>query len=156
MTESRGQAIADHMYYVEQGAHQLGWECPRRRKHRRLKARPRPVRGLKRHRSARIVAAGHVFVQNLRRGHDDIARHQLRLQWARRDNLNGVATAVLRAAWESPSATAPFSKVIWFQFMPGGVMAWLPGHLHSLFLGRGWRRTCEPSSRATDYWLEFR
>ena len=42
------------------------------------------MRGLKRHRSARILAAGHAFVQNLRRGHCDIAtdtprRHQLRV-----------------------------------------------------------------------------
>jgi transposase, IS6 family len=41
------------------------------------------MRGLKRHRSARILAAGHAFVQNLRRGHYDIAtgvpaRHKLR------------------------------------------------------------------------------
>jgi IS6 family transposase len=36
--------------------------------HGRLKARLRPMRGLKRHRSARILAAGHAFVQNLRRG----------------------------------------------------------------------------------------
>ena len=41
--------------------------------HGRLKARMRPMRGLKRHRSARIQAAGHAFVQNLRRGHYDIA-----------------------------------------------------------------------------------
>ncbi len=39
--------------------------------------------GLKRHRSARILAAGHAFVQNLRRGHYDIAtevpsHHRLR------------------------------------------------------------------------------
>jgi transposase-like protein len=38
-----------------------------------LKDRLRPMRGLKRHRSARILAAGHAFVQNLRRGHYDIA-----------------------------------------------------------------------------------
>jgi IS6 family transposase len=31
------------------------------------------MRGLKRHRSARILTAGHAFVQNLRRGHYDIA-----------------------------------------------------------------------------------
>jgi hypothetical protein len=31
------------------------------------------MRGLKRHRSARTLAAGHAFVQNLRRGHYDIA-----------------------------------------------------------------------------------
>lgn len=41
--------------------------------HGRLKARLRPMRGLKRHRSARVVAAGHAFVQNVRRGHYDIA-----------------------------------------------------------------------------------
>ena len=37
--------------------------------HGRLKARLRPMRGLKRHRSARTVVTGHAFVQNLRRGH---------------------------------------------------------------------------------------
>src|SRR5262249_18416101 len=37
--------------------------------HGRLKARLRPMRGLKRLSSARIIAAGHAFVQNLRRGH---------------------------------------------------------------------------------------
>ena len=37
--------------------------------HGRLKARLRPMRGLKRVASARTVAAGHAFVQNLRRGH---------------------------------------------------------------------------------------
>jgi transposase-like protein len=41
--------------------------------HGRLKARLRPMRGLKRRRSARILAAGHAFMQNLRRGHYDIA-----------------------------------------------------------------------------------
>jgi transposase-like protein len=38
-----------------------------------LKARLGPMRGLKRYRSARILAAGHAFVQNLRRGHYEIA-----------------------------------------------------------------------------------
>jgi transposase, IS6 family len=38
-----------------------------------LKARLRPMRGLKRHRSALVLAAGHALVQNLRRGHYDIA-----------------------------------------------------------------------------------
>jgi transposase, IS6 family len=37
--------------------------------HGRLKARLRPMRGLKRLTSAATVAAGHAFVQNLRRGH---------------------------------------------------------------------------------------
>ena len=37
--------------------------------HGRLKARLRPMRGVKRLASARTIAAGHAFVQNLRRGH---------------------------------------------------------------------------------------
>jgi transposase, IS6 family len=37
--------------------------------HGRLKARLRPMRGLKIIRSLRTIAAGHAFVQNLRRGH---------------------------------------------------------------------------------------
>jgi transposase, IS6 family len=36
--------------------------------HARLKARLRPMRGLKRLRSATRIAAGQAFVQNLRRG----------------------------------------------------------------------------------------
>jgi IS6 family transposase len=51
--------------------------------HGRLKARLRPMRGLKSHRSARTLAAGHAFVQNLRRGHYELAtdvpaRHRIR------------------------------------------------------------------------------
>ncbi len=40
--------------------------------HGRFKARLRPMRGVKTVRSLRIVAAGHAFVQNLRRGHYEI------------------------------------------------------------------------------------
>jgi len=40
--------------------------------HGRLKARLRPMRGLKRFRSAARIAAGHAFVQNLRRGHYEL------------------------------------------------------------------------------------
>jgi transposase-like protein len=48
----------------------------------RLKARLRPMRGLKRLRSAKVISAGHVFVQCLRRGHYELGsgidpRHQL-------------------------------------------------------------------------------
>ena len=51
--------------------------------HGRLKARLRPMRGLKRHRSGRIISAGHAFVQNLRSGHYELAtnisaRHRTR------------------------------------------------------------------------------
>jgi transposase-like protein len=41
--------------------------------HGRLKARLRPMRGLKQDRSARVVIAGHAVVQNLRRGHYEFA-----------------------------------------------------------------------------------
>jgi hypothetical protein len=37
-----------------------------------LKARLRPMRGLKRLRSARVICAGHAFVQNLRCGHYEL------------------------------------------------------------------------------------
>jgi transposase-like protein len=41
--------------------------------HGRLKARLRPMRGLKQDRSARVVIAGLAFVQNLRRAHYELA-----------------------------------------------------------------------------------
>jgi transposase-like protein len=45
--------------------------------HGRLKATLRPMRGLKQDRSARVVIAGHAFVQNVRRGHYELAgRHR--------------------------------------------------------------------------------
>jgi IS6 family transposase len=50
--------------------------------HGRLKARLRPMRGLKRLRSTRVISAGQAFVQNLRRGHYELGvdidqRHRL-------------------------------------------------------------------------------
>ena len=41
--------------------------------HGRLKARLRPMRGLKRLATTAVIAAGHGFVQNLRRGHYELA-----------------------------------------------------------------------------------
>jgi IS6 family transposase len=41
--------------------------------HGRLKARLGPMRGLRQDRSTRVIIAGHGFVQNLRRGHDELA-----------------------------------------------------------------------------------
>ena len=40
--------------------------------HGRFKARLRPMRGLKRLRSTAVIAAGHAFVQNVRRGHYEL------------------------------------------------------------------------------------
>jgi transposase, IS6 family len=50
--------------------------------HGRLKARLRPMRGLKQLRSAHVISTGHAFVQNLRRGHYELGvdvdpRHRL-------------------------------------------------------------------------------
>jgi transposase-like protein len=50
--------------------------------HERLKARLRPMRGLKRLRSTHVITTGHAFVQNLRRGHYELGaetdpRHRL-------------------------------------------------------------------------------
>jgi transposase-like protein len=53
--------------------------------HSRLKARLRPMRGLKQDRSARVVIAGHAFVQNIRRVHYELAVEEpvtLRLAWS--------------------------------------------------------------------------
>jgi transposase-like protein len=41
--------------------------------HGRLKARLRPMRGLKQERSLRILVLAHAFVQNVRRGHYELA-----------------------------------------------------------------------------------
>ena len=73
------ELIPSALHTVEQYANN-----PIEADHGRLKARLRPMRSLKRHRSARTLAAGHAFVQNLRRGHYEIAtevpaRHKLRM-----------------------------------------------------------------------------
>ncbi len=45
--------------------------------HGRLKARLRPMRGLKRDPTAAVIIAGHAFMQNLRRGHYELGVHAL-------------------------------------------------------------------------------
>ncbi len=44
--------------------------------HGRLKARLRPMRGFKQDRNASVIIAGHAFVQNLRRGHYELAAEE--------------------------------------------------------------------------------
>jgi IS6 family transposase len=41
--------------------------------HGRLKARLQPMRGVKQDRSARVITAGHALMQNVRRGHYELA-----------------------------------------------------------------------------------
>jgi transposase-like protein len=55
--------------------------------HGRLKARLRPMRGLKELRSVRVISVGHAFIQNVRRGHYELAtdvdpRHRLATAFA--------------------------------------------------------------------------
>jgi transposase-like protein len=76
--------------------------------HGRLKARLRPMRGLKRLASARIIAAGHAFVQNLRRGHyaitSDLPAHDprpRRVRRTRRVDLTGGLGACRAEAWRA-------------------------------------------------------
>jgi hypothetical protein len=44
--------------------------------HGRLKSRLRPMRGLKRLRCARVISAGHAFIQNIRRGHYELGTEE--------------------------------------------------------------------------------
>jgi transposase-like protein len=44
--------------------------------HGRLKARLRPMRGLKEDRNAAVIIAGHAFVQNVRHGHYELAAEE--------------------------------------------------------------------------------
>ena len=44
--------------------------------HGRLKSRLRPMRGLKHLRCARVITAGHAFIQNIRRGHYELAAEE--------------------------------------------------------------------------------
>jgi IS6 family transposase len=53
--------------------------------HGRLKARLRPMRGLKRDHSARVIMRGHALMQNIRRGHYELgldARAHRRVSYA--------------------------------------------------------------------------
>lgn len=60
--------------------------------HGRLKARLQPMCGLKRLRSARVISAGHAFVQNLHRGH-----YELGFDVQPQDELPAVFTELDRA-----------------------------------------------------------
>lgn len=46
--------------------------------HSQLKARLRPMRGLKRDHNASVVITGHAFIQNLRRGHYELGTYARR------------------------------------------------------------------------------
>ena len=61
------ELLPDARHHTEQYANNRV-ECD----HGRLKARLRPMRGLKTDRTARVIIRGHAFIQNLRRGHYEL------------------------------------------------------------------------------------
>jgi IS6 family transposase len=62
------QLVPAAWHHVEQYANN-----PIEADHGQLKRRPRPMRGLQTDRTAQVVIAGHAFLQNLRRGHYELA-----------------------------------------------------------------------------------
>ena len=85
--------------------------------HGRPKARLRPMRGLKQDRSARVVIAGHAFVQNLRRGHYELAVEEPTIGdwWSRSTNWSWRSdpAEVAQPALGRRNATVPAAQ-------PGG------------------------------------
>ena len=61
------EVVPEAWHVVEQYANN-----PFEADHGRLKARTRPMRGMKRLRCAQVISSGHAFVQNLRRGHHEL------------------------------------------------------------------------------------
>ena len=62
------ELIPSAWHHVEQYANN-----PIEADHSRLKHRLRPMRGLRTDKTAQVIIAGHAFMQNLRRGHYELA-----------------------------------------------------------------------------------
>ena len=62
-----GEVVPDAFHHTKQYANNRV-ECD----HGRLKARLRPMRGLKQDQTATVIIRGHAFMQNLRRGHYEL------------------------------------------------------------------------------------
>lgn len=78
VTTDRALTLARAINELVPGAHHDTTQFANNRieaDHGRLKARLRPMRGLKRERTASVVIAGHAFIQNLRRGHYELGHH---------------------------------------------------------------------------------
>ena len=69
------ELMTDAMHNTAQYAN--NWiECD----HGRLKARLRPMRGMKTDRTASVIIRGHAFIQNIRRGHYELGAESRRVQ----------------------------------------------------------------------------
>jgi transposase-like protein len=113
--------------------------------HGRLKARLGPMRGLKQNRNTRVIVVGHAFVQNVRRGHYELAVEEPtnrrlggRLRQARLSDLIPIAcTTSARPGWRN--ATAPTTG------------AWMLGFFWSIPTAssrRAWRPAEPPVPRS--------
>jgi len=75
VTTDRSPALARTIVELLPGVHHDPTQYANNRveaDHGRRKARLRPMRGLKRDRTASVVIRGHAFIQNLRRGHYEL------------------------------------------------------------------------------------
>jgi len=80
VTTDRSPALARTIIELLPGVHHDTTQYANNRieaDHGRLKARLRPMRGLKRDRTASVVIAGHAFMQNLRRSHYELGTESL-------------------------------------------------------------------------------
>ncbi len=80
VTTDRSAALARTIVELMPGVHHDTTQYANNRvetDHGRLKARLRPMRGLKRDRTGTVVIRGHAFMQNLRRGHYELGIHAL-------------------------------------------------------------------------------
>ncbi len=78
VTTDRSPALARTIIELLPGVHHDTTQYANNRveaDHGRLKARLRPMRGLKRDRTATVAIRGHAFMQNLRRGHYELGVH---------------------------------------------------------------------------------
>ena len=108
------ELVPSALHTVEQHANN-----PVEADHGRLKARLRPMR----YRSARIIAAGHALVRNLRRGHYDIATespqlspapHRVRRTRTRYLSQRGIAIHAAAYAKKAQRNSAPrVPKMFW-------------------------------------------
>ena len=116
--------------------------------HGRLKARTRPMRGLKRIRSAQVVCSGHAFVQNLRRGHLELGFDTKGDACRLHDPLRAPARACI-CTGRVRSAIASLEALAGFSPRPpprsGGSALYAPPRGHDRGRARGRSRRGRPS-----------
>jgi hypothetical protein len=87
--------------------------------HGRLKSRLQLMRGLTQLRCARVISAGHVFIQNIRRGHYELGVEEpttLRVRTAfteRSDQPGSMISPRLRAT-QQPQLTKSYTELRYF------------------------------------------